>query len=143
MKPSWSIFDCRQLISFRLPLTHLMKTARLIMDNRSYPSVLSSTSTAHHRFSGRADDADIGRRSSWLASFRFGADGARIAYRMTGSTISSTDSPQLRGSADRSPAEVSSLMVRTVSVPLLNVAKHVPDTRQTGAGSNGQQPARL
>jgi hypothetical protein len=21
MKPSWSIFDCRQLISFRLPLT--------------------------------------------------------------------------------------------------------------------------
>jgi hypothetical protein len=45
MKPSWSIFDCRQLISFRLPLTHLMKTARLIMDNRSYPSVRSSTST--------------------------------------------------------------------------------------------------
>jgi hypothetical protein len=22
MKPNWSIFDCRQLINFRLPLTH-------------------------------------------------------------------------------------------------------------------------
>ena len=26
MKPSWSIFDCRQLISFRLPLTEITGT---------------------------------------------------------------------------------------------------------------------
>jgi hypothetical protein len=25
MKPSWSIFDCRQLVSFRLPLTSKTK----------------------------------------------------------------------------------------------------------------------
>jgi hypothetical protein len=29
MNPSWSIFDCRQLVSFRLPLTNLIMVPEL------------------------------------------------------------------------------------------------------------------
>lgn len=47
----------------RSQLNQLSPHRDMLMDNRCYPSVRSSTSTAHYRSSGRADNADLGRPS--------------------------------------------------------------------------------
>ena len=63
MKPSWSIFDCRNLISFHLPLTKipqlsdLRETGQLEQDADMV--ILVHRPDAYERDSPRAGEADL------------------------------------------------------------------------------------
>ena len=59
MNPSWSIFDCRQLISFRLPLTQSNRTVFHTRGFSNVTSALLKSASRKDTFPTARNDADL------------------------------------------------------------------------------------